>query len=159
MSLFGKLVLYYEVHRYLELMSWWQLLSHLKHLLNVSKFVKNVAMTTMILVVFPMDFLEHGIYGNNFSLLGLGDIVLPGNKVASNHEFTLLITGIFVALLCRYDARSVWCWLCYDDTHCYRQHPDRNRLYFIVSFIAYIIGLVITIVVMHTFKAAQVGDN
>ena len=37
-------------------------------------------MTTVILVVFPMDFLEHGIYGNNFSLLGLGDIVLPGNN-------------------------------------------------------------------------------
>lgn len=36
-------------------------------------------MTTMILVVFPMDFLEHGIYGSNFSMLGLGDIVLPGN--------------------------------------------------------------------------------
>ena len=44
-------------------------------------------------------------------------------------------------------------------TYCYRQHPDRNRLYFIVSFIAYIIGLVTTIIVMHTFKAAQVGDN
>lgn len=52
----------------------------------------------------------------------------------------LLSTGIFVALLCRYDAR---------------QHPDRHRLYFIVSFVAYIIGLVATIVVMHSFKAAQ----
>ena len=31
-------------------------------------------------VVFPMDFLELGIYGTNFSLLGLGDIVLPGNN-------------------------------------------------------------------------------
>lgn len=30
-------------------------------------------------VVFPMDFLELGIHGTNFSLLGLGDIVLPGN--------------------------------------------------------------------------------
>lgn len=78
-----------------------------------------------IKLVFPMDFLESGIYGTNFSLLGLGDIVLP---------------GIFVALLCRYDAR---------------QHPDRHRLYFIVSFVAYIIGLVATIVVMHSFKAAQ----
>lgn len=78
-----------------------------------------------IKLVFPMDFLESGIYGTNFSLLGLGDIVLP---------------GIFVALLCRYDAR---------------QHPDRRRLYFIVSFVAYIIGLVATIVVMHSFKAAQ----
>jgi len=68
-------------------------------------------MTTVIVVVFPMDFLEHGIYGNNFSLLGLGDIVLPGNHtlLASNNEWTLLLIGIFVALLCRYDARWVWC--------------------------------------------------
>ena len=25
-----------------------------------------------------MDFLEHGIYGKNFAMLGLGDIVIPG---------------------------------------------------------------------------------
>ena len=31
-----------------------------------------------IIVVFPMDFLEHGIYGKNFAMLGLGDIVIPG---------------------------------------------------------------------------------
>ena len=69
-------------------------------------------MTTMIIVVFPMDFLEHGIYGNNFSLLGLGDIVLPGiHLVTYQHEFTLLLVGIFVALLCRYDARWVRCLL------------------------------------------------
>ena len=56
-------------------------------------------------VVFPMDFLELGIHGTNFSLLGLGDIVLPGNYGYSNCFITLLYTGIFIALLCRYDAR------------------------------------------------------
>ncbi len=32
----------------------------------------------LFVVVFPMDFLEHGIYGKNFAMLGLGDIVIPG---------------------------------------------------------------------------------
>lgn len=39
-------------------------------------------------VVFPMDFLELGIYGTNFSLLGLGDIVLPGNYGYYNFHVT-----------------------------------------------------------------------
>ena len=25
-----------------------------------------------------MDFLEHGVWGKNFAMLGLGDIVIPG---------------------------------------------------------------------------------
>ena len=41
-------------------------------------------------VTFPMDFLEQGMFGTNFSMLGLGDIVIP---------------GIFIALLCRFDHR------------------------------------------------------
>ena len=59
----------------------------------------------LVVVVFPMDFLELGIYGTNFSLLGLGDIVLPGNYGYCTFLVTLSHTGIFVALLCRYDAR------------------------------------------------------
>ena len=43
-------------------------------------------------VMFPMDILENGIFGTNFSMLGLGDIVIP---------------GIFIALLCRFDHRLV----------------------------------------------------
>ena len=57
------------------------------------------------IVVFPMDFLELGIYGTNFSLLGLGDIVLPGNYGHCTFDVILFCIGIFVALLCRYDAR------------------------------------------------------
>ena len=42
------------------------------------------------IVIFPMDILEHGIYAKNFSMLGLGDIVIP---------------GIFIALLLRFEDR------------------------------------------------------
>lgn len=58
------------------------------------------------------------------AMLGLGDIVIP---------------GIFVALLLRYD-----------------QSLKRNsNFYFYTTFIAYILGLCGTIVVMHVFKHAQ----
>lgn len=40
-----------------------------------------------------MDFLEHGWFAKNFALLGLGDIVIP---------------GVFVALLRRYDHRYLF---------------------------------------------------
>ncbi|XP_065062006.1 minor histocompatibility antigen H13-like isoform X2 [Rhopilema esculentum] len=78
-----------------------------------------------IKLVFPMDFLEHGIYGKNFAMLGLGDIVIP---------------GIFIALLLRYD--------------CSKQDGNRKPFFF-TSFLAYFLGLVMTVVVMHFFKAAQ----
>jgi len=42
-------------------------------------------------VVFPQDLLEKGLAANNFAMLGLGDIVIP---------------GIFIALLLRFDVRS-----------------------------------------------------
>ncbi len=45
-----------------------------------------------IKLVFPQDFLEKGVYGTHFAMLGLGDIVIP---------------GIFIALLLRFDVRFV----------------------------------------------------
>lgn len=39
-------------------------------------------------MVFPQDILEKGLGANNFAMLGLGDIVIP---------------GIFIALLLRFD--------------------------------------------------------
>lgn len=77
-----------------------------------------------IKLVFPQDFLEKGFYGNNFAMLGLGDIVIP---------------GIFIALLLRYD----------------RSLNRNSNTYFNASFLAYIIGLVTTIIVMSVFKHAQ----
>jgi minor histocompatibility antigen H13 len=77
-----------------------------------------------IKLVFPQDLLEKGLAANNFAMLGLGDIVIP---------------GIFIALLLRFDVS---------------QHQNR-RTYFYTSFIAYFLGLVATIFVMHYFKHAQ----
>merc|ERR1739838_201697 len=77
-----------------------------------------------IKLVFPQDLLENGLNAQNMAMLGLGDIVIP---------------GIFVALLLRYD-----------------QSLKRNsNFYFYTTFIAYILGLCGTIVVMHVFKHAQ----
>lgn len=77
-----------------------------------------------IKVIFPKDFMENGFAAKQHAMLGLGDIVLP---------------GVLVALLCRYDHNSGR-----------KMYP-----YFWSVYIAYILGLVLTIVIMHTFKAAQ----
>lgn len=50
-------------------------------------------------VVFPQDLLENGLAAKNFAMLGLGDIVIP---------------GIFIALLLRFDLRYFV--VCYIDT-------------------------------------------
>uniref|UniRef100_UPI00358E50D6 minor histocompatibility antigen H13-like n=1 Tax=Myxine glutinosa TaxID=7769 RepID=UPI00358E50D6 len=77
-----------------------------------------------IKLVFPQDLLEKGLGANNFAMLGLGDIVIP---------------GIFIALLLRFDNSL---------------HTSR-RIYFCTSFLAYVLGLGVTIFVMHTFRHAQ----
>ena len=46
-----------------------------------------------IKLVFPQDLLENGLAAKNFAMLGLGDIVIP---------------GIFIALMLRYDMRWVF---------------------------------------------------
>jgi len=77
-----------------------------------------------IKLVFPQDLIEHVLGATNMAMLGLGDIVIP---------------GIFVALLLRYD-----------------QSLKRNsNFYFWVTFLAYIAGLGLTIGVMHFYKHAQ----
>ena len=71
-----------------------------------------------------------------FSLLGLGDIVIP---------------GLFVALLLRLDLKVA--------------HADPNgaeykvfpKPYFYVNMLSYILGLLATVLVMFYFNAAQVG--
>ncbi|KAG8333134.1 Minor histocompatibility antigen H13 [Homalodisca vitripennis] len=55
---------------------------------NVAYFPRGTARLTP--VVFPQDLLERGVAANNFAMLGLGDIVVP---------------GIFIALLLRFDLR------------------------------------------------------
>lgn len=78
-----------------------------------------------IKVIFPMDFLEHGIWGKNFAMLGLGDIVIP---------------GIFIALLLRFDCSK---------------SNSTSRAYFYASYAAYFLGLGFTVFIMHVFKSAQ----
>merc|ERR1712141_823707 len=76
-----------------------------------------------ILLKIPQNLLNPSSV-ENMAMLGLGDIVIP---------------GIFVALLLRYD-----------------QSLKRNsNFYFWVTFLAYIAGLGLTIGVMHFYKHAQ----
>lgn len=78
-----------------------------------------------IKLVFPQDLLENGpMAASNFAMLGLGDIVIP---------------GIFIALLLRYD---------------YSLKRGSN-FYFMATYIAYILGLLLTIFIMHVYKSAQ----
>merc|ERR550519_1140018 len=78
-----------------------------------------------IKLVFPQDLLENGPMGaSNFAMLGLGDIVIP---------------GIFIALLLRYD----------------NSLKRNSNFYFTATFIAYLAGLLLTIFVMHVYKHAQ----
>lgn len=77
-----------------------------------------------IKLVFPQDILEKGFTASNFAMLGLGDIVIP---------------GIFIALLLRYDYSL----------------KRKSSVYFYATFIAYFMGLMATIFVMHVYKHAQ----
>ncbi|KAK3884598.1 hypothetical protein Pcinc_011154 [Petrolisthes cinctipes] len=77
-----------------------------------------------IKLVFPQDLLERGLDADNFAMLGLGDIVIP---------------GIFIALLLRFD----------------HSLNRGSNTYFKITFFAYLLGLLMTIFVMHVFKHAQ----
>ena len=73
-----------------------------------------------------------------FSMLGLGDIVVP---------------GLFIALALRYD---LYRFHLHNPTLNYKRHMYRfPKPYFYSTFAAYIAGLVLTMSVMHVFKAAQ----
>ncbi|CAB1329701.1 unnamed protein product [Coregonus sp. 'balchen'] len=109
----------------------------LLHLNNV--FGTNVMVTVAksfeapIKLVFPQDLLEKGLAANQFAMLGLGDIVIPGESTFPS------LSSIFIALLLRFDVSL----------------KKNTRTYFYTSFLAYIFGLGLTIWVMHTFKHAQ----
>ncbi|CAI5448363.1 unnamed protein product [Caenorhabditis angaria] len=88
-----------------------------------------------ILLQFPQDIYQVGPWeAVKHSMLGLGDIVIP---------------GIFIALLRRFDQRVV-------QTTAEAKNPNKKgRYYFAVTIVAYALGLLITMAVMHHFKAAQ----
>ena len=78
-----------------------------------------------IKMLWPKDLLADQY---SFSMLGLGDIVLP---------------GLFLALLLRYDV------------HRSKDKKSFQSPYFNVTFFGYIVGLAVTMSVMHIFRAAQ----
>jgi len=80
-----------------------------------------------IKLLFPQDILVAGWYSSKFSMLGLGDIVIP---------------GIVIALLLRFDRSR-------------GKANDFSKPYFWGGIMAYIFGLITTIAVMHVFRAAQ----
>jgi minor histocompatibility antigen H13 len=71
-------------------------------------------------LLFPRNILEDAT--GNFTLLGLGDIVIP---------------GVFIALCLKFDKKQ------------------NTNSYFAAGLVAYVAGLLTTMAVMHTFKAAQ----
>jgi minor histocompatibility antigen H13 len=85
-----------------------------------------------ILLQFPQDLLRNGwLDATKYGMLGLGDIVIP---------------GIFVALLYRFDH------------YIGSKKPDgqkKSRFYFCAVVIGYMIGLLVTMGIMHYFKSAQ----
>lgn len=92
-----------------------------------------------IKLLWPRDIIEFlftQTEGSRFTMLGLGDIVIP---------------GIFVALCLRFDRHMSW------KRNPVGQFRSTNfpKPYFTANLIAYILGLGLTMVVMHFFKAAQ----
>jgi len=84
-----------------------------------------------IKILFPVDFLENGINGTNHSMLGLGDIVLPGVLIAMYYKF-----DYHLDVNVRKDGKFTSC-------------------YFKTGLVSYFLGLVVTMVVMNVFKHAQ----
>ena len=91
------------------------------------------------LVVFPRDLLTSGFFSKDVGMLGLGDIVIP---------------GIFLALLLRFDNKLVQL-ICIIGSS--RRDRNGSRFYFWTGFVAYIVGLLTTFVVMYVFRHAQVN--
>ncbi|RYH30246.1 hypothetical protein EON65_05790 [archaeon] len=87
-----------------------------------------------IKLLFPRVIASEGIKGE-FSLLGLGDIVIP---------------GLFVALLLRFDAHQAKAPIKFDVLPSSFAQP-----YFLVNVVSYALGLLATVAVMFFFKAAQ----
>ena len=114
-------------------------------------------------LLWPKDVFAEQLH---FSMLGLGDIVIPGAllslgpPVFSSFLFiygwpdlalfcccVVVLSGIFIALMLRFDV-----------VRARKQKLKKNfpKPYFNFTYIGYFLGMVTTIGVMHVFKAAQV---
>lgn len=78
-------------------------------------------------LLFPRNILQSPL-AKEFTMLGLGDIVIP---------------GAMVSLCLRFDQ------------HLRPESKSFSKFYFNACFLAYLLGLLTTMTVMHTFKAAQ----
>lgn len=87
-----------------------------------------------IKLLFPIEFANAENLKGKFSLLGLGDIVIP---------------GLFIALLIRFDAVIAKIPLTNLESAVF------NKPYFIANIIGYALGLLTTVLIMQFFKAAQ----
>ncbi len=106
-------------------------------------------------MTFPQDLIENGLLANKHAMLGLGDIVIP---------------GIFIAILLRFDMRYLTSLqtttLLFAFYFSIRQffsfnfcllslNRNNSQVYFKSTFVAYILALFLTIFIMHVFKHAQ----
>lgn len=89
-----------------------------------------------ILLQFPQDIFRNGwLEATKYSMLGLGDIVIP---------------GIFIAMLRRFDQR-----VGEPQEGKKVMAAKKSRFYFIATSVAYALGLLLTMMIMHHFKKAQ----
>lgn len=86
-----------------------------------------------IKVLFPRDIYAEKL---QFTMLGLGDIVIP---------------GVFLAICLKFDQ---WKQM-KKGLNKMKTRFDFEKTYYTACFTAYVLGLVTTVVVMHTFQAAQ----
>eukprot|EP00126_Sphaerothecum_destruens_P008586 Sdes_comp20266_c0_seq1m13792 len=94
-----------------------------------------------IKLLFPKDFLINGIFATQFTMLGLGDIVIP---------------GIFLALLLRFDRyRCFFAQKGSNRKNSLQNFVEFDKKYFKTGYISYIVGMLATFSVMHIFNHAQ----
>ena len=110
--------------------------------MNTNRFGTDVMVTVAksvdgpIKILFPRSIIPDPTTGKlEMSLLGLGDIVIP---------------GFFLALLLRFDAHNANVPYFPTDVHVSFPKP-----YFHSAFVGYVIGLGVTLYVMIVFEAAQ----
>ena len=91
-----------------------------------------------IKLMFPKNFesITNGVSPQDFNMIGLGDIVIP---------------GVFVALMLRFDMYNFF----KNNKNKVMPFSLSNSRYFISTFMGYTFGIVTTLVVMTVFKAAQ----
>lgn len=80
-----------------------------------------------IKILFPSDIVTGGIFSKRLGMLGLGDIMIP---------------GVVVAMLYRFDMKR-------------GAGPDAPTPYFYAAFIAYMMGLILTFIILHVWQHPQ----